>query len=1054
MAVVMRCAGGGDGAVLTAVSPLSYRGDSHDRQFGIFGGALAHRVWADETVAAARPIDREAHLAMASLGPQGIALWLDREQVGEGALTRSSFTWEKGLVIGGHASWGAFNGDVAEILVYDRVLDESDRHRLEAAMQERYALFTGLPMDRLAAWFDADDAAAGAVTTWLDRHGGEPARPLDGHHPPMRGASEGVRFAAEHLLAIHPAQVADATGLALALAIRIAPETADGPLVSAEDPLAGWALRLVSGRLVVDGGAIPATGCATRIDDGAMHALLLERDARSLRLHLDGRLVCTAMAPGAAAMPAELVLGGIAQEVGTVLVYAAPLSPSARARWFAVAQERWRTPVAAPDPGQQLAIRLTAPLTALLPIADPPAGAMTITADITVPAGAPSDLGVGAFVADRHGRWFQQSAPGVLPPGRHRRRFILDPAAALAGEGHAAAWTSSAVASIAQAGLCFWSAGGGRADLQVDVRLERLAGPPEASTGRLLDLAADGGPDGRMSARTGERWSLSVRPDPFPDNPYDPRQFSLAAVIAGPEGERTIPGFYEQPMQGADQGDRESAVATGPGRFVIRFRPGQAGDHRISLRAVWRDGRPVENAIGTLSVEGAPWDGYVRVDRDDRRFFAVDGRPFWPIGLNLFSITDPRSRAALRTQPTVHRGTLSYREWFDRLAAGGGNACEIWLSPWNLALEWRADWNGYQGQGRYHEGNAWRLDRILDEAWARGIRINLVVRNHGQGSDNVDHEWENSPYNRRAGGRLGSAAAFFTDPWALAGQDALHRYLVARYADHPAILGWKLWSEVSLTAAGRNVVPWHQQALARWRQLDTYRHGLTTHWHGDYRQPDRAVVALPSLDYVCIDAYTPHFLPQVIADGVLDPQHGLGKFGKPVWILEFGTALGNQPVLEVETRCAGWAALVSGNAGAPLLWWHEWFDQRGLWPALAALSRFAAGEDLRGADAGSLALTVSGPDGVDAWARAWRRPGRMLGYCIDKRWMAVPAQAGSHQDGTLDCGDQPAGRIALDWWDADRGEVIRAERIDHPGGRLRLLIPAWTRHLAFKAGWE
>jgi hypothetical protein len=116
----------------------------------------------------------------------------------------------------------------------------------------------------------------------------------------------------------------------------------------------------------------------------------------------------------------------------------------------------------------------------------------------------------------------------------------------------------------------------------------------------------------------------------------------------------------------------------------------------------------------------------------------------------------------------------------------------------------------------------------------------------------------------------------FTSPLAFADQESLRRYLIGRYADHPAVLGWKLWSEINLTAAGEMgrrrgqdaggiqvsdddrhhaLLNWHERAAARWHALDSYGHGVTTHWSGDYRQPEFDIVALPGLDYICIDAY-------------------------------------------------------------------------------------------------------------------------------------------------------------------------------------------------------
>ncbi len=117
------------------------------------------------------------------------------------------------------------------------------------------------------------------------------------------------------------------------------------------------------------------------------------------------------------------------------------------------------------------------------------------------------------------------------------------------------------------------------------------------------------------------------------------------------------------------------------------------------------------------------------------------------------------------------------------------SAVEIWLASWNLGLEWRGDWPEFEGAGRYNQVSAARLDAILDAAWANRIRINLVIYNHGMASPRMDSEWKDNPYNARQGGPLQDPLEIFTSAAAQRGQDSLRRYLIARYADHPAILG-------------------------------------------------------------------------------------------------------------------------------------------------------------------------------------------------------------------------------------------------------------------------
>ena len=58
---------------------------------------------------------------------------------------------------------------------------------------------------------------------------------------------------------------------------------------------------------------------------------------------------------------------------------------------------------------------LQAPMTTIMSGWSPTAG-LVLQAVVEVPDDAPTDLGVGAWISDRHGRWFQQALPGTLTP--------------------------------------------------------------------------------------------------------------------------------------------------------------------------------------------------------------------------------------------------------------------------------------------------------------------------------------------------------------------------------------------------------------------------------------------------------------------------------------------------------------------------------------------------------------------------------------------------------------------------------------------------------------
>ena len=172
-------------------------------------------------------------------------------------------------------------------------------------------------------------------------------------------------------------------------------------------------------------------------------------------------------------------------------------------------------------------------------------------------------------------------------------------------------------------------------------------------------------------------------------------------------------------------------------------------------------------------------------------------------------------------------------------------------------------------------------------------------------------------------------------------------------------------------------------------------------------------------------------------------------------VSEYGGNWDACPELQMiaEHASGGFCALVNGHAGAPMLWWFEWIDQAGRFGPYRALSNFVAGEDPRHPQAQSLALSVEDPQAGSAqfWCRAWSRPGRMLGYLLDESWQANGSESMGRSHTTLVVGEQVApSAMIIAWWNADTGIELARSIITHPGGRLTLKAPPWSKHLAFK----
>ncbi len=728
-----------------------------------------------------------------------------------------------------------------------------------------------------------------------------------------------------------------------------------------------------------------------------------------------------------------------------------------------------------------------------------------IQAQITLPDNFPSDLGVGAFIKDDDGSWFQLPFAGVLKAGHNHLHFSLAEDAAWQSEPNIKSWSIYQQHLAHTFGLYFWSESQERSQIIInDIRriqnkrddspIINDAADPTTTTDLIkttdvsaahyclhnLEWDAQNQDKHIISIETGTRWEARCQLAPMPSNPYNHLQCSLDLIIRDSKDGRELhfPGFYQQPMRFEDRGDNEIAIENAEAHFAVRFRPMHPGTYEARLIARWykeeqtSDPAAISNPnihcareirLPNIVVTGDHWDPYVRVDKQDPRFFSYGAQQkqfHWPIGINIRSVTDPRGTARTRSQVTPERGLHAYKAYIDRCARAGVNNAEIWLSSWNLALEWKDQWPGFHGIGMYHEGNAARIDALLDYAWARGIRIIFVINNHGQASTGADAEWENSPYNTRNGGVTRNAADMFIDPVCKAFQYRHRRYLIGRYADHPAILCWKLWTEMNLTRGSRSgLKAWHQAAFADFHRLDHYyQHPCTSHWSGDYNVPDRNLVQLAEMDVIAIDAYHQgHFLPQLLYYSSLHEHRGLAQYNKPLIVTEFGGNWDACPIpqLKAEHASGFWVALMSGHASSPHLWWFEWVDQENLWLPFRAMQRFLLGEDLRNPKARSVKLDLRHANdssvGNRIWSRAWAQPAYILGYCIDYDWGNHGRAQPLHSDIQIVISkNAKAGEMNLEWWDPSLGTCIEAVQIKHPGGALRISMPPFRRHLAFK----
>jgi hypothetical protein len=380
-------------------------------------------------------------------------------------------------------------------------------------------------------------------------------------------------------------------------------------------------------------------------------------------------------------------------------------------------------------------------------------------------------------------------------------------------------------------------------------------------------------------------------------NPYDPAEVAAEARFVAPSG-RTIrvPAFY---MEGWDPILNGPAGGSG---WRVRFTPGESGRYEGRLY-VSRFGGPFEplTDVGFDSLDPAP-DAAVR--RDGKRLLDSDGNSFFAYGANL-------CWGDVRDLP-------AYLALMREAAQDDLNCIRVWLAPWWLPIERTA--------GRYDQNACARLDRIVQEADALGLRIILCIEQHG----NLEPEgapvglWPFHPYNTAMGGPCKAPREFFTDPIARRLFRDRLRYIVARWGYSRSIMARELFNEVELAPlAGEPdeimalLADWHAEMAAFLRETDPDGRLIAT---SSDIPLQLHLAAEGNLDLIQLHLYDPEDPAKRIresAPGVVE------QANVPVLIGEFG---GTAP-LDPATTEKGIVASAKAGASGALPWIQDAADR-------------------------------------------------------------------------------------------------------------------------------
>ena len=686
---------------------------------------------------------------------------------------------------------------------------------------------------------------------------------------------------------------------------------------------------------------------------------------------------------------------------------------------------------------------------------------------IFIPAGAPYAIKALFYLKDKDGLWFQTLKEEPLEPGKWSEHVVDIGASSvqLQPRGHYRRWNCYLSHKMNQIGIKFFASESYVGPIYVDdIRCYKEEETWEPM--RILNFSVNS-----PSVKRFEKFEVTLEMNRAFRNPFDPAEADLTAFFTAPSGKvMVVPGFYYQDYMTALEETEEKLTPVNQSCWKIRFAPEEVGTHTFEIDIKTARGSD-HMRTARRSFVATPSDnpGFVRISRQDHRYFEFDsGRLFYPIGHNFRSPNDERWAVMIRRPVNPDRGTYAYEDVFPKMQANGENFVEIWMCPSWVDIEWSHAWKDYQGLGDYNLANAWKLDRLLGMARSSGIYVHLVLDNHGKISTWCDPEWNTSPYNRANGGFLRAPEEFFTNARAMELYKRKLRYVIARWGWDTTIGGIELWSELDLVGSGQGFMrhptqtTWHREMTDHLKAIDPWKHLLTTHYSTNYTRIDPAIVVLPNIDYIVVDAYRQDKDSRCISMLMIEAYNYCRQWAKPHMITEYGgTPFGHQNIaaLESDLHAGMWSAWMLPMAGTPLLWWFEYIDSP-IQPEtkgpkyfhFKALRNFSDGEDRRDKDLNVGSITLTG-DTAHLGKMCLQSRERAYCWIYDDSVMRLMKDESNSRACTgvmVQLGNLTPGKYDVEFWDTFKGVATGRITVESSGSALVFKLPEFRRDIAVK----
>lgn len=662
------------------------------------------------------------------------------------------------------------------------------------------------------------------------------------------------------------------------------------------------------------------------------------------------------------------------------------------------------------------------------------------------------------YLKNKEGIWYQSVREFKIDSGAWQKLSVrIDrPGRDWCGVEHGGVYSADDLLCASEIGLSFYRTEPGK--VKTEFRKFRFEGKREVRplTVNGLKYPAAGAVNRVVEAR------FDLSREYF--NAFDPDEISVDFELKDPAGKITRhPAFRGRDQQAAYYHAQESVTPLGKGYWALRFLPRIPGGYQFRLRIAERGKELLCGDWNCFTAEKSNVPGYVQVSEKNPHFFELStGEFFFPVGINIHTNTD-RAGSHLSGKPIYpDQGLRDTFNYFEECRKSGISLVEIWMAGWTLALEHTAAYAGYYGIGRYNMANAWKLDRILEKARECGIRVNLVIDNHGRLS-HVDNEWNRNPGNKKTpfaaadGAYLENAQDYFRKEEAFRQNWKRSRYIAARWGADPTVFSFELWSELDLVIDFGNLRK--DGSLEKWiirTREDFFRMTprpvlMTVHCCGTFHniRASEKLFAKTGVTHYAGDAYRD--VRQPMPDHFCDYRHHM-KRPIPVMVTEYGDQGirgGRVAKLRAELHFGLWSGMFARLAAPPMLWWHELVFANKLTSHHKGVAEYLKGVDFRGKKLDYYSPAVNNKEcramavAVDAGIYGWVFRHKFSGVYPDKQ--PVPLNGAA-----LTLVNVPAGKWQLRWFDTLKGEISSEVIVQEKAGNLVLNVPAMSIDRAFR----